>query len=167
MLEIDNIDFTFFCRHSFNSKQHQNSGPFSYQQSNSFASSQSQNSTGSVAGSGVGNLNDTCNSLPMNTPPSITPSPLPNPNSSQPSSVPTMSDPTMPTLSPQHPSSQPPPTPHSEDKIPRTPSEFQGPKSVSSTSNQVSPMCRIAPYSAFLVARSMLQEMHRVSYYTL
>ncbi|XP_065211027.1 mediator of RNA polymerase II transcription subunit 13 isoform X3 [Planococcus citri] len=129
---------TCYCfKHSFNSKQHPNSGPFSYQQSNSFASSQSQNSSGSAAGSGVGNLNDTCNSLPMNTPPSITPSPLPNPNSSQPSSVPTMSDPTMPTLSPQHPSSQPPPTPHSDDKIPRTPSEFQGPKSVSSTSNQI------------------------------
>ncbi|XP_059483783.1 mediator of RNA polymerase II transcription subunit 13-like isoform X2 [Neocloeon triangulifer] len=79
----------------------------------------------------------------VGSPPSAAPSPLHNPHS-QPASV-TATDPTMPTLSPHPPSSnQPsgaqPTTPlESQDKVTpaATPSDINGPKSVSSISNQV------------------------------
>lgn len=77
----------------------------------------------------------------VGSPASAAPSPLPNPHS-QPASVPP-ADQTMPTLSPHPPPSnsgagQPQPaTPlESQDKV--TPSDLNGPKSVSSVSNQVS-----------------------------
>nr|XP_018902480.1 PREDICTED: mediator of RNA polymerase II transcription subunit 13 isoform X2 [Bemisia tabaci] len=75
------------------------------------------------------------------------PSPLTNPHSvPQPSSVPSSIDPTMPTLSPQHPTPlQQPNTPSNDEKVTRTPTSdlHGGPKSVSSVSNQV-----FSPYTS-------------------
>ncbi|XP_046987073.1 mediator of RNA polymerase II transcription subunit 13 [Schistocerca americana] len=89
-----------------------------------------------------GGLNDSLPVPSVGSPASAAPSPLPNPHS-QPASVPP-ADPTMPTLSPHPPTStggQPQPaTPlESQDKITpaATPSDLNGPKSVSSVSNQV------------------------------
>ncbi|PSN30681.1 hypothetical protein C0J52_20854 [Blattella germanica] len=99
------------------------------------------------------NLHGGGESLPVpsvGSPASAAPSPLPNPHS-QPASVPP-ADPTMPTLSPHPPASnsgagQPQPaTPlESQDKVTpaATPSDLNGPKSVSSVSNQV-----FSPYPA-------------------
>nr|CAD7259219.1 unnamed protein product [Timema shepardi] len=86
-------------------------------------------------------------SLPVpsvGSPASAAPSPLPNPHS-QPASVPP-ADPTMPTLSPHPPAPPQPSTPlEAQDKVTpaATPSDLNGPKSVSSVSNQV-----FSPYPA-------------------
>ncbi|XP_066998213.1 mediator of RNA polymerase II transcription subunit 13 isoform X2 [Anabrus simplex] len=90
-----------------------------------------------------GALSDSLPVPSVGSPASAAPSPLPNPHS-QPASVPP-ADPTMPTLSPHPPASnnggQPQPaTPlESQDKVTpaATPSDLNGPKSVSSVSNQV------------------------------
>lgn len=93
---------------------------------------------------GSGGLNDSLPVPSVGSPASAAPSPLPNPHS-HPASVPP-ADPTMPTLSPHPPTSgvgsqpQQPSTPlESQDKVTpaATPSDLNGPKSVSSVSNQV------------------------------
>jgi len=92
-------------------------------------------------GSGLG---DTVPVPSVGSPASAAPSPLPNPHS-QPASVPP-ADQTMPTLSPHPPTSnsgaghpQPATPSESQEKVTpaATPSDLNGPKSVSSVSNQV------------------------------
>nr|CAD7425183.1 unnamed protein product [Timema monikensis] len=92
-------------------------------------------------------------SLPVpsvGSPASAAPSPLPNPHS-QPASVPP-ADPTMPTLSPHPPAPPQPSTPlEAQDKVTpaATPSDLNGPKSVSSVSNQLLVKCVLLNVQVF------------------